>query len=87
LEETNQRLQVGEQLLPVNTMRERTNELSRRPLGKQTDQALQIDPYVPPHNEVGLMRKKRGVGLNESWGDLGTLVLNQGGASSGEQNA
>jgi len=84
LEETNQRLQVGEQLLSVNTTRERTNELSRRPRGKQTDQAVEIDPHVPPHNRGGLMWKKRVVTLDENWGELGTRVLGQGGTPSGE---
>jgi hypothetical protein len=84
LEEADQGLQVGEQLLPVNTTRERTNELSRRPRGKQTDQAVEIDPHVPPYNGGGLMRNERAVAIDKNWSELGSRVLDQGDTSSGE---
>jgi hypothetical protein len=83
LQETHQRLQVGEQLLPVHTTRERANELSRRSWGKQTEQAVEIAPNVQPDDGAGLVRKKRFAGPNDNRSELGTGVLDQIDASSG----
>ena len=52
LQETHQRLEAGEQLLPVDPTWEFPNELSCRSGAKQAHQAVEIGTYVPPSDDT-----------------------------------